>query len=374
MITALLLLAAPVLQWSAEIGHGYAPPVVAGDMVCGLGRSGDDEVVRCFHRATGKPVWRDSYRAPFKKNQAAQRMAPGPFSAPVARNGTLYTLGALANLRAYDIVSGKLKWQRTPSMPVNTSKLFCGTAMTPFYDEKQNRLVVFWGDDSAGELASIDAATGKTIWSFTGEHPVYASITSATLAGVRQYITVGEQHAFAVDADTGKLLWKIPYKDQWNENTVTPVVAGETVILTGVRKPTAAYTVARSGAGFEANAKWSNADLPMYLSDPVSDGATLYGLSSRGKGRLFALDIGSGKTLWASEGRYAENARFVLAGKTLYAVTNSGELIIIDVTSGRPKEMARHEVAKTEVYATPALAGKQLFVKDETSIRAFTLP
>ncbi len=374
MILSLLMLASPVLQWSAEVGLGYSPPVIAGDRVCTIGRTGEQETVACYERASGKLAWRDSYRAPFKKNSYAQRMAPGPFSAPIAQNGVLYTLGAAANLHAYDFATGKLKWERAPARPVSTSNLFCGTAMTPFFDEKQNRLVVFWGDDSGGELVSLDAATGKTVWSFTGDHPVYASITAATLGGLRQYITLGEQSAFGVDAATGKLLWKIPYKDQWNENTVTPVVAGDAVILSGVRKPTAAYTIAGSTAGQRATQKWSNADLPMYLSDPVLDGTVLYGLTARGKGRLFALDTQSGKTLWTSEGRYAENARFLLAGKILYAVTSAGELIIIDVASGVPKELARHEVAKTEVYATPAIAGKQLFVKDETSLKAFTLP
>jgi outer membrane protein assembly factor BamB len=370
----LLAVTAPALQWTAEVGEGYSSPVVLEKVVCALGRKGNNEMVTCFDRTSGKVAWRDHYAAPFTKSQYATKMAPGPFSTPVAAQGTLFTLGASAHLRAYDIASGKLKWQRTPPMPVSTSRMFFGTAMTPFFDEKQNRLIVFWGDDGAGELVSLDPATGKTLWSFNGEHPVYSNIAVATIAGTRQYVTLGERHAFGVDPATGKLLWKVAFQDEYNENAVTPVVIGDVVILSAVRKPTAAYAISRTAGGWEAKQKWSNADMPMYLSNPVLVGDRLYGLSSRGKGTLFALDARTGKTLYKSEGRYAENAQFLVEGQKLYAMTTQGEWITLDISGAAPVERARFEAAKTQVWAKPALSGRQLFIKDETSLRAFGLP
>jgi outer membrane protein assembly factor BamB len=372
----MLLLAAltPAPQWSAVVGEGYSSPVVNEKTVCVLSRKGNNEVVTCFDRASGKVAWRDEYAAPFTKNQYASGMAPGPFSTPMVARGTLFTLGVSAHLRAYDLATGKLKWRRTPPIAVATSKMFCGTAMTPFFDENQNRLIVFWGDDGAGELASLDPATGKTVWAYTGEHPVYSNIVVAVIAGTRQYITLGERTAFAVDAAAGKLLWQVDFRDDYNENAVTPVVTGDTVILSSVRKPTAAYTITRTGAGWEAKRKWVNAELPMYLSNPVLVGDRLYGLSSRSKGTLFALDIRTGKTLYKSEGRYADNAQFLVEGQKLYAMTTQGEWITLDISGAAPVERARFEASKTQVWAKPALAGRQLFIKDETSLRAFGLP
>ncbi len=372
MMLALVLLAAPVLQWSATIGEGYSPPAASEQLVCTLGRQGTDEVVSCFHRATGKLAWRDSYSAPFQKNAAALSMSAAPFSTPVIQGDTLFTLGGLANLRAYTLTTGKLKWQRTPAKPISTSKLFCGTAMTPLLD--QGRLIVFWGDDSWGELLALDPASGKTLWSNTTEHPVYASLATAVIAGVRQYVTVSEHRVFSVDSATGKTLWTVPFQDQWNENIITPVISGDTVIVSGVRKPTTAYVIARSASGWSAREKWAQAELPMYLSNPVLDGTILYGLTSRGKGRLFALDITTGKPLWTSEGRYANNVQLRLHGRTLVAVTDTGELIVNDISSGRPIEKQRYEVAKTAVWAAPVLSGRQLFIRDQTTVRAFALP
>ena len=371
-LALLLFAAAPALQWSATIGEGYSPPAANEQLVCTLSRQGADEVVSCFHRTTGKPAWRDSYNAPFQKNSAAQQMSSAPYSPPVIQGDTLFTLGGMAHLRAYTVTSGKLKWQRAPAKPVSTSKVFYGTAMTPLLD--QGRLIVFWGDDFAGELLALDPATGKTLWSNATERPVYASLAIGIIAGLRQYITLSEEHVFGVDAATGKTLWTIPFKDQWNENIITPVVIGDTVIVSGIRKPTTAYVIARTASGWSAQEKWALPNLPMYLSNPVLDGTTLYGLTNRDKGRLFALDVTTGKQLWASEGRYASNVQLRIDARTLYALTDTGELIASDITSGRPIEKQRFEVAKTAVWAAPVLAGRQLFIRDQTSLRAFALP
>lgn len=372
MTLALLLLAAPVLQWSATIGEGYSPPVANEQFVCTLSRQGTEEIVSCFHRASGKLAWRDSYHAPFEKNGAARQMSAAPFSAPVLQDGTLFTLGGMAHLSAYSLATGKLQWRRKPAMPVSTAKVFYGTAMTPLLD--QGRLIVFWGDDSSGELLALDPATGKTLWSNTTEHPVYASIAPAVLAGQRQYVTLSERRVLSVDAATGKTLWSVPFVDRWNENVITPVILGDTVIVSGIRKPTTAYVIARTAQGWTAREKWSRPELPMYLSNPVLDGATLYGLTNRDKGRLFALDAATGRQIWASEGRYAENVQLRLHGRTLYALTDTGELIVNDISSGRPIEKQRYEVAQTAVWAPPVVSGRQLFIRDQTTIRAFALP
>ena len=144
--------------------------------------------------------------------------------------------------------------------------------------------------------------------------------------------------------------------------------------MSGVRKPTTAHAILKTSSGWITRQNWSQAELPMYISNPVLDGATLYGLTSRSKGRLFALDSATGKQLWASEGRYANNVQLRVSGRTLYALTDTGELIENDISSGHPIETQRYEVAKTAVWAAPVIAGRQLFIRDETTIRAFALP
>lgn len=360
------------LQWSYEPGEGYSAPVVGAKLVCIHGRKAADEVVACLDRDTGKPVWQDRYAAPFRKNTYAQRMHAGPFATPLIAGDTLYAFGVNAVLTAYDLASGRQKWRRAPARVPSTSGNFTGTAASPLLDG--GRLIVFWGDDSSGELLALDPATGKTVWTHSGDCPAYASPAAAVIAGARQYVVLAKDTAFAVDAGAGRLLWRVPRPDQWMENIVTPVVWNDLVILAGVRSETTAYQIVKEGSAFAARRKWSTAALPMYMSSPVLAGSTLYGFSSRDKGKLFALDAGTGKTLWTGEGRYADHASLAFAGGHLLVMTSAGELAVIDPAAGSPREIVRYKLAQSSVMAHPALAGRQIFIRDEASLKAYTLP
>lgn len=292
-------------------------------------------------------------------------MASAPFATPVIAEGSLYTLGANAILSAYDLASGKLRWRKHPKQPPTTGGLFTGTASSPLFD--QGRLIVFRGDDRAGELAALDPATGNPVWSNTAEHPVYSSPIVATIAGRRQYVLLSEEHAFAVDAATGKTLWTVPYKDQYNENIVTPLIAGDLVILSGVRKPTTAWRIS-SGKPEEV---WSNAEVSFYMSSPVLSGSTLYGFNSRQKGQIVALDARTGKKLRATEGRWADHAHLVAAPQCLIALSDSGTLVFL---SPDLRDLARYELGLSETWAHPAVAGPAIFIKDASSLHLFRLP
>lgn len=358
-------------SWVAEIGEGYASPVADAERVCTIARQGENEVVSCHDRATGKPLWSDRYPSAFQKNSYAQRMAPAPFSTPALDGGRLFTLGSNAILSAYDLKSGKLVWRNRPQTPPSTRNLFCGTTASPLIDE--GRLIVFRGDDAQGELLALDPATGKTLWASKSLQPAYSSPVAAVIGGVRQYVMLTTNSVAAVETSTGKVLWTFPWEDQWRENILTPVIDGERVLVSGVRKPTMLLQPVK-GVKWSVNVVWQVANLPLYMSNPVADSGLLYGLTSRDKGKLFTLDLKRGAALWSSEGRFAEQAALAIAGKWLLVFNEKGELVVMDVNAGRPLESVRYQLAQTSVYAQPVLAGKQIVIKDERSLRAFLVP
>ena len=78
-----------------------------------------------------------------------------------------------------------------------------------------------------GAFRAFDPATGAEKWTLPGHGPGYASPVVARLRrAVRQLITMTDKAVVGVEVDDGKLLWQIPFPDEWNENIVTPVVAG----------------------------------------------------------------------------------------------------------------------------------------------------
>lgn len=358
-------------SWTAEIGEGYSSPVADGERVCAIARQGEDEVVSCFGRETGKPLWSDRYRSAFQKNSYAMRMAPGPFSTPLMHGTRLFTLGVNGVLSAYDLAGGRVLWRKQPPQQPSTKNMFCGTAMSPMIDE--GRLVFLWGDDGQGEMVAVEPASGKFVWKSPNVRPAYSSIAVGVIGGVRQYVALTTDSVVGVEAATGKLLWTFPFADQWHENIQTPTIAGQQVIVSGVRKATMVLEPVK-GAKWTVKTGWQAGAWPLYMSQPLVDGGLLYGLTSRQKGMLFSLNLQTGAPVWSSEGRFADQAAIAMAGKWLLVLTDRGEMVVFDKNAGKPVESARYELAAGSVYAQPLLAGKQIIIKDERSLRAFLVP
>src|SRR6266511_3659253 len=238
-------------------------------------------------------------------------MGKGPHSTPVLYDGKLYTLGVTAILSCFDANSGELKWRKEFGTP-DTSKLFCGTAFSPVVD--QGNLIVYAGDDiKGGSMFALDPATGKERWKWTGEGPGYASPIVVEIEGARQVVTMTDKSVIGVESKTGKLLWRMPWPDEWNENIVTPVLYKNTLIFSGVRKGMVAVQLARNGAELTAKQVWHNPEIAMYMNSPVLEGDHLFGMSSKRKGQYFCLEAATGKVLWITEGREGANAAILNA-------------------------------------------------------------
>ena len=99
----------------------------------------------------------------------------------------------------------------------------------------------------------------------------------------------------------------------------------------------------------------------------------LFGLSHRNSGQYFLLDVSTGRTMWNSAGRQAENAAIVNAGGTLVILEDDAELIVGQATMAGFEETRRYEVADTATWAQPAVSGNRVFVKDRSTVTLWTL-
>jgi outer membrane protein assembly factor BamB len=352
--------------WKTIVGEGYSSPVVSHGAVYVFTREGDNEAIARLDWKTGKVAWRKTYAAPFQKNQYAVAHGKGPHSTPAVSGGRLYTLGISGILSAWDAANGTLAWRKDYSSRVDTGKLFTGTAMSPLVDA--GKVIVHIGDDGGGELLALDAATGSRLWSWKGDGPAYASPVPAGFGGVRQVVAQTDRSVIGVSAADGKLLWRLPWKDEWNENIITPVVYGKLLVLSGVRKPTQAIEVSHSAGKWTTRQHWQNNDISFYMSTPVLDGDYLYGLGTKRKGQFVCLDARTGKTLWATTGREAANASVLNAGANLLYLTDDGTLVVARKNPKAFEMVSRYTVAESATWPQPVVAGREILVKDINSL------
>jgi len=357
--------------WSVEVGEGYSSPIAGDGRVFVHARRDPDEVVSAIDLATGTVAWQQKYPAPMQKNPYAKQMAKGPYSTPLLAGGRLYTLGTTAIVSAWNASTGALVWRKDFSPRIDTSKLFCGTAMSPL--QTKSGIIVHIGDDRGGSILALDPATGKEKWTTEVRGPGYASPIAVTLGGVPQIVTMTTRSVMGVDTTTGTVLWEFPFDDEWNENIVTPIATASGVIVSGVRQGTRLLAVAKSGSTWAATEAWHTPDVAMYMSSPVLTRGTLYGHSSKRKGQFVAMDPETGKIRWATEGRNATSASVVAAGDHLVFLTTDSQMIVTPVDPAAFQEVRRYTLAPSTTYAHPIVLRNQVIVRDASHVTQWTL-
>lgn len=357
--------------WRVEVGEGHSSPVVAGGRVYVHARDGEDEVVRALDLADGREIWRRATPVPYRRNPAAFAHGKGPRSTPVVAGGAVCVLGVTGRLACLEQGSGAVRWEHDFADRFDRAWPEFGAAMSPA--AVGGRLIAHVGGIDSGSLSAFDLATGREIWSWSGDPPGYASPIEVTLEGVAQIVTQSRSHVVAVAAETGELLWKMPFATAYQQNSVTALADGPRVIVSGLDLGTIALAPRRDGQGHWLLAiAWRNDELPMYLSSPVRRNGLLFGLTDKRKGQLFCLDSETGEALWTSAGREGDNASLIVAGERLIVLTTNAELAIGAATADAWAPV-RYTVADSETWAHPALAGNRLLVKDESHLTAWAL-
>ena len=359
-------------EWKVTVGIGHASPVVANGRIYVFARQGDEEVLLCLDSVTGKEVWRSGQAIAYEMHPAAVGHGKGPKSTPLVSKGKVYTFGITGILSCHDALTGKLKWRREFSKQYPNTSPWFGTAMSPVIDN--GMLIAHVGGQDKGALTAFDAETGEVRWSNDVDGPAYASPLVVTLAGVRQVVNFTQKEFIGVDAATGKLLWKLPAKSQYEENAVTAVTYKDTLIISREGQGLSALRLMKQGAEIVPQEIWSNKENQMYLNSPVLQGNLLFGLSALKKGQFFAIDADTGKTVWQSPGRLGENAAILnLAGKVLLVLTNEAKLIVVPVNAKEYAPAAEYTVAKSPTWAHPVVMGKRILIKDETTLASLSI-
>ncbi len=354
-------------EWKVEVGSGYATPILVGDRIYMHARQDEDEVMIALDAATGDVIWQTGYPAPFRMNPAARRHGPGPKATPAFAEDRLYTLGMSGIVSAFDASSGEQLW-RTEADRVGP---LYGTSMSPLVDGEL--VIVHVGGHDRGALTAFNRDTGAVEWSWDGDGPAYGSPVIAEFDGVRQVITFTQENLVGVSASTGELLWRRPFTTRSTQNTITPILHGRSVIVSGLGNPTTAFTVLRRDNGWATENIWENREFSLYMTNGVVVGGVLFGLSHRNSGQYFALDAETGTTLWTSEGRQATNAAILGASDLLFMLEYDAELRVARAGRNGLTPLRLYTVADSATWAQPTIAGNRIFVKDVSTLTLWTL-
>ncbi len=294
---------------------------------------------------------------------------------PVASGGRIFTLDSANQVTAVSS-SGQVLWTRdlTPLRDDNSQAQGGGFAAA------DGRLYVASG---FGTLSAMDAATGAEIWT----QRLDSTATGApTYRDGVVYLTSGDNLAWAIEAQDGRIRWQIDGVADINN------VAGAPAPAVDDQRVVFAYGNGTLQAAFrQGGLRLWNADIAGgregsaialiddVTGDPLIAGNTVF--AGNFSGRTVAFDKASGERLWTA--KQGALGPMWPAGDSVFLVSDRNQLVRLDATTGSqiwavdlPGYVRRSNPQKqrdrTHANLGPILAGGRLIVAStDGQIRSF---
>lgn len=379
----------PRVLWRAPVAGGYAGPAVAGGRVFVTDYVTDADVkvanferkpstgverVLCLDEATGKMLWKHEYPVTYTIAYPA-----GPRCTPTVDGDRVFTLGAEGDLFCFDVATGKVLWSRDLKKDYATKAALWGWASHPLVDG--DRLICIAGTDAAHAVA-LDTRTGREIWR-AGKAPEQGYVPPSIIeaAGVRQLVLAKPDGIYAVEPETGKLLWETPYGADNGSIIMTPVRVGDFLYIGGYQGRNLLLDLGRDAPG--VTVVWRNKPKQgisaVNVQPFVADGL-VYGYHENGE--LRAMRLPEGDFAWRGGGPLGRRpqgsgtAFITRHADRFFLFTETGDLVIAKLTPAGYEELDRaHLIEPTNVafgrpvvWCPPAYANRAIVVRNDTEI------
>lgn len=353
-------------RWRVQIGEGHASPIVRGEHVYCFSRQGENEVVRCLNLDDGGQRWVQEYAAPVEVDNAAAPHGLGPKSTPALAENAVVTFGLSGILSAWDAADGARRWQQEFRDRFERTWPLFGAAASPLIAD--GSVVVHVGGHDDGALCAFDLADGRQRWALEGDGPAYSSPLVASFSRTPHLLTQTQKHVVAVDPARGGLLWQAEFTTDYDQNSISPVVVGDLLLVSGYQRGLAGYRVRKRGRTWEPELQWRNPDVSCYMSTPVVIEGLVYGFAQERQGQLFCVDPASGDVVWSGPPRQGENAALVVCGDFLLALTDGASLQVVVPAGADSTSVGERTLADSPTWAHPVPARDGLLIKDFDSL------
>jgi len=385
------------IRWKTRIpGRGHATPIIWNNKVFTISvaetdRKGDapeptprrgfagrvkrtnlihQYLVSCLDRRTGKVLWQHTARESMPHEGHFKIRASFASASPVTDGERLYVFFGSGGLYCYDF-DGNLDWK--VDLGQFHMRHSFGEGASPGLHG--NTLFINGDQEKDSFLYAIDKRTGSILWKVPRDEPSsWATPVIVEHDEKPQVILPASNRIRAYSADRGKLIWAC----NWSSGNVisTPVVGHGLVFLSTGHKKYSLKAVRLGKTGDISNTDavvWSLKKNTPYVPSPMLYGDNLYLL--RDKGYLGCYDAKTGKPHFEQE-RLPLPHRFsaspVAAGDKIYLLSEKGTCLVLK--AGTKLEILAENLIEGDFFASPAVAGNDLFLRSDTTLYCIQQP
>jgi outer membrane protein assembly factor BamB len=354
------------IDWTMPLpGRGLASPIVVSGKVfvaCSSGPKQERLHVLCFDAESGKKIWERELRATGRTMTHPKTSVAA--CTPCSDGQRIFALWSSNDLAAFDL-EGNLLWVRglTADYPNVSNSL--GMASSPIVIGET--VVTMVENDSESYTLGIDSKTGRNNWRL--DRPKAANWTSpvpwrADAKSAPVVVLQSSKGLLAVDPASGSRLWE--YTE--GASTMSSSTVAEGVIYAPSNGLTALVPNANNSAPKQI---WRSKQVnPATISPVVLNGAVF---SINGAGVITAADAKSGDVRWKLRLTGPFSGSPVGAEQRVLVINEKGLVQVVDVSAPEGAAVGQlqlplNEEAKELVLCTPALSGKNIFVRSDSKL------
>lgn len=355
--------------WKTALpGEGWSSPVLSNGrlyLTAALESPVHALHVMCVDAQTGKMVWDREAIQPDEK--AAKEMhAKNSLASPtcLVRDGRIYAHFGHMGTVALDL-EGKILWRQT-SLSYAPNHGNGGTLVWV------DGLLVYSADGKADPfIAALEADTGKVRWkvprkSDAGNKFSFSTPLVIEVDGAKQVISAGSGMVGGFDPKDGREIWRVRYGQGYSV-VPRPVYAQGLLILSSGFDQPVMYAIKPAGARgdvTDTHVAWTLTKNGPTTPSPLAVGNDLYIISDGGTASC--IDIPSGKVLWTQRIGGATSASPVHAEGRIYFQNERGLGSVIK--AGRTYELLAQNNLEDQSLASYAVSDNTLYIRTKTAL------
>ena len=364
--------------WKTDInGKGWSSPVVYDDQIWVTTSTVDGKEMSavCVDFNSGKILFDILL---FKQDSIYKKHSINTYATPTPciEQGFVYLNFGSSGTACVNTEDGNIIWKRNDLV----IEYVQGTGASPII--YKDFLIVHYEGIDQQFIVAMNKKTGETIWRTDRPKECYdpllpigkkAYITPIVIhvEGKDLLISNGSAVCIAYDVITGKEVWRVV---QGEDSTIAmPLFEDGTVFFytsfvtpADGEKYVELMAVNPKGTGdiTKTNVLWRYKGPILQLLTPLLKDGIIYTVDT--KNNLIAIDAKTGTTIYTKRLKNKYNSSPVYADGRVYVTSVKGETLVIK--AGRKLEILAENQLAGELYATPAIAGNSLIIRNTNSL------